>query len=111
MRHRARAGDDAAVVLLDPGPLGGGVVGRRGVLGVASGDDDGPSGAPTGEPRAHPALAAALRDETDIDVGFRRTGVVAVPRRRRARGMRGARRRRRAVGFAAERLSRTSSAS
>jgi len=96
------------VVLLDRGPLGGEASSAAaGVLGVASGDDDGPRLALRQASLArHPALAAALRDETDIDVGFARTGAVAVAGddgELAACEARAARRR--AVGFAAERLS------
>jgi glycine oxidase len=96
------------VVLLDRGPLGGEASSAAaGVLGVASGDDDGPRLALRRASLArHPALAAALRDETDVDVGFARTGIVAMAAdddELAAYEARAARRR--AEGYAAERLS------
>lgn len=71
---------DRQVVLVDRGPLGGEASGAAaGVLGVASGDDEGARLVLRRASHAlHPALADALRDETGIDVGFTRAGVVAV---------------------------------
>jgi glycine oxidase len=75
---RALARPDRSVLLVERGAFGGqATCASAGVLAVASGDDEGARLALRRASLARwPALAAALADETGVDVGFERAGVL-----------------------------------
>jgi glycine oxidase len=77
---RAVARPRRSVLLVERGAFGGEATGASaGVLGVASGDDEGARLALRRASIARwPALAAALADEVGVDVGFERAGVLEV---------------------------------
>jgi glycine oxidase len=77
---RELVGGGRSIVVVDRGAVGGEASSAAaGVLSVASGDDEGARLALRRASRALvPELAAALHDETAIDVGFRRCGILAL---------------------------------